>query len=68
MKERGWPVKPDHAVAMDPKQREALTLWHRKQELADEPTDDKAPDDPQLARAVELLREEIKKAPATAKP
>jgi C-terminal peptidase prc len=68
VKERGWPVKPDHAVAMDPKQREALTLWHRKQELADEPTDDKAPDDPQLARAVELLREEIKKAPATAKP
>jgi carboxyl-terminal processing protease len=68
VKERGWPVKPDHVVAMDVKQRETLTEWHRKQEVADGPTKDKAPDDPQLARAVELLRETLKKAPATAKP
>jgi C-terminal peptidase prc len=67
-KERGWPVNPDHAVGMDAKQRGALEEWRRKQELTEEPTDEKAPADPQLNRALELLREALNKAPAKAKP
>jgi C-terminal peptidase prc len=68
VKERGWPVKPDYVVSFDQKAAGALADWHRKQEIAEGPTDDKAPDDPQLARALELLRDSLKKAPATAKP
>jgi carboxyl-terminal processing protease len=67
-KGRGWPVKPDHVVSMDGKLRAALTEWRQKQEIAEAPTSDKAPDDPQLARAVELLSDSLKKASATTKP
>jgi C-terminal peptidase prc len=63
-KDRGWPVQPDHAVAMDPKQAEAVTDWHRKQEIAEQPTSDKPPADPQLAKAVDLMREALKKQEA----
>src|SRR5262249_55169965 len=67
-KEKGWPVKPDHVVAFGAKAREALIEWRHKQDIAEGPTNDKAPDDPQLARAVEVLRDALRKAPATAKP
>jgi C-terminal peptidase prc len=67
-RQRGWPVKPDHVVAMDRKQRESSMEWHRKQEIAEAPTDDQAPDDPQVARALELLRDSLKKTPAEARP
>jgi C-terminal peptidase prc len=64
VKERGWPVKPDHEVTSDKKQRQAITEWHRKQEIAEEPTSDKAPNDPQLTRALELLGESLQQSPA----
>jgi carboxyl-terminal processing protease len=67
-KERGWPVKPDHDVRMTAKEREPLTEWNRKQEIADEPTGGNPPADPQLAKAVELLHDALKKAPAAKNP
>jgi hypothetical protein len=63
-KDRGWPVQPDHVVAMDAKQGEALTEWHHTQEIAESPTRDKSPTDPQLAKAVELLRDALKQQEA----
>jgi C-terminal peptidase prc len=63
-RDRGWPVKPDAQVALSGKQKEAIAEWQRKQEIAEEPTNDKAPEDPQLARAVQVLRDALSK-PAT---
>jgi carboxyl-terminal processing protease len=67
-KERGWPVKPDHVVAMDAKAKETLAEWQRKQEIADKRTEGKAPPDPQLAKAVELIRDALKTAETGKKP
>jgi carboxyl-terminal processing protease len=58
--ERGWPLKPDHEVTMDAKQQKALVEWINAQEIAGDLDGAKAPPDPQLARAVELLREKLK--------
>jgi C-terminal peptidase prc len=63
-KDRGWPVQPDHVVAMDVKQSKVVTEWHQKQEIAEKPTGDNPPADPQLAKAVELMREAVKKQEA----
>ncbi len=63
-RDRGWPVKPDAQVALSGKQKNDIAEWQRKQEIAEEPTNDKAPEDPQLARAVQLLRDALSK-PAT---
>jgi C-terminal peptidase prc len=62
-KDRGWPVEPDHAVSLTKKQREALDTWLRAKGRPPEPGSaaDKAPEDPQLDKAVELLREALKK-------
>lgn len=66
-KERGWPVKPDHVVGMDAKAKEALAEWQRQQERTQKATPGKPPADPQLARAIELMRDALKKSPV-AKP
>jgi carboxyl-terminal processing protease len=58
---RGWPVKPDYEVAMTPAQREALAAWFGAQELPEPPAGAKQPSDPQLARALELLRAAVDK-------
>jgi C-terminal peptidase prc len=63
-KDRGWPVQPDHVVAMDDKQGKALSEWHHSQEIAESATGDKSPTDPQLAKAVELMRDALKKQEA----
>jgi len=63
-KDRGWPVQPDHVVAMDDKHGKVLTEWHHTQEIAESPTGDKSPTDPQLAKAVELMRDALKKQEA----
>ncbi len=57
------PVEPDHLVALDPGKMPALLDWQRAQ-LSPEPSADAPkvpPDDPQLAKALELLREAVKK-------
>jgi C-terminal peptidase prc len=64
---RGWPVKPDHEVPMTPAQREALAVWFRSQELPEPPAGAKAPNDSQLARAVEVLRAALPKSAADGK-
>jgi C-terminal processing protease CtpA/Prc len=57
-KEKRWPVQPNHAVAMTAAQREAVSKWLRQKFLPELPegTDDRPPEDPQLNRAVEVLR------------
>jgi C-terminal peptidase prc len=62
-KDRAWPVEPDHAVSMTKKQREALDTWLREKGRPPEPGSDadKAPADPQLDKAMELLRTTLKK-------
>jgi carboxyl-terminal processing protease len=62
-KGRGWPVEPDQAVVLTKAQREAVEGWLREKARPPEPGSDadKAPDDPQLAKAMELLRAALKK-------
>jgi C-terminal peptidase prc len=47
-------LQPDKVVTMEPKQWEALSRWHSSQVSPDAPAT-KPPDDPQLAKALELL-------------
>jgi carboxyl-terminal processing protease len=63
-RDRGWPVQPDHAVPISKKQREALVEWFQAKNHLEQPGSaaDRPPEDPQLARAVELLRAALKKA------
>jgi carboxyl-terminal processing protease len=63
-KDRAWPLRPDHAVALTKAQREALVLWWHQLELPEPPpkASDRPPADPQMDRAVELLRAALKTA------
>lgn len=63
-KGRGWPVEPDHVVTLTKKQREALNTWLLAKGRLEKPGSaaDKPPEDPQLDKAVELLRDALKKA------
>jgi C-terminal peptidase prc len=65
----GWPVKPDYLVTLTPEQRKAIGAWAQDQEVSDRPRVPKAkpPADPQLAKAVELLREALEKQKVTQK-
>jgi carboxyl-terminal processing protease len=58
---RGWPVRPDHEVTLTKGQRKAVDQWLRDKERSELPAgrDDRAPDDPQLAKAVEVLRKAL---------
>jgi carboxyl-terminal processing protease len=64
----GWSVEPDHVVTLTAKQRDGLAEWLHQKNLLDPPADAKPPDDPQLARAVELLESALKKTEQTDKP
>ena len=59
-----WAVSPDHRVTMNRSQRKALHQWLGQKELSELPAgaEDKPPDDPQLARAVQLLRAALQAA------
>jgi carboxyl-terminal processing protease len=61
---RTWPVTPDVPVASSKEQRTALANWFRQRSLVDVPPGfkDQPLEDPQLARAVEILRTGLKKA------
>jgi C-terminal peptidase prc len=58
---RGWPVKPDHPVAMELKQHRAIEEWHRKMFIAEGPTSEttKSLPDSQLDKAIEVLRDQL---------
>ncbi|HEX5268945.1 MAG TPA: sigma-70 family RNA polymerase sigma factor [Gemmataceae bacterium] len=62
-KGRGWPVEPDNVVTLTKKQREVIDTWLREKTRPPEPGSaaDKAPEDPQLAKAIEILRAALKK-------
>src|SRR5262249_35681238 len=63
---RGWPVRPDHAVALTQKQQEGVMQWVRDKQLSEMPAGkaDQPPEDPQLSKAVGLLREALAKQKA----
>jgi carboxyl-terminal processing protease len=67
---RGWPIKPNHVVSLSDKQRNAVERWLRQKEMSDVPAGAavQPPDDPQLAKAVDVLRAALKDAGASAKP
>jgi hypothetical protein len=52
-------VLPDHVVDLDAKRQEEMFAWHASQ-LAAEPPAVKAPEDPQLDKALDLLRDALK--------
>jgi carboxyl-terminal processing protease len=54
-------IVPDHDVRLEAKQRDELQAWHNRQVSPDAPAT-KAPDDPQLAKALDLLRPKLKVA------
>jgi carboxyl-terminal processing protease len=51
-------ITPDHIVKMSHEQMAQILEWQRKQESPDT-TAAKAPDDPQLNKAIELLRDKL---------
>ena len=60
-KARGWPVLPDRVVGLTEAQHEAIQRWLRAKDLPELPpgTDDRPPDDPQLAAALAVLRDAL---------
>jgi carboxyl-terminal processing protease len=62
VKDRGWPVRPDHELTLDGKQRAAVRKWLGDKMLPEPPTgaDDRPPADPQLDRALTLLRGKLR--------
>jgi carboxyl-terminal processing protease len=56
-------VKPDHEVNLDRSQRAAVLKWQQDQHSPEPPAgaSDKPPQDPQLAKALAVLREFLKK-------
>jgi C-terminal peptidase prc len=59
---RGWPVRPDAAVALDKDRRATVEKWLLDKQYAELPpgADDRPPTDPQLDRALAVLRESLK--------
>ena len=58
---RVWPVRPDHVVPLAKEKASAVELWHQQEERAHGA--DKSgprPDDPQLNKAVEVVRAALK--------
>jgi C-terminal peptidase prc len=68
--ERGWPVKPDYEVPLTEAQRKAVQKWLTDKELPELPsgTTDAPPEDPQLAKAVALLRAALQSPASSRKP
>ena len=62
VKDRAWPVRPNHEVALDKDQRERVRKWLFEKELPELPagTDDEPPEDPQLERTLKELRKTLK--------
>ena len=69
-KGRSWPVRPDQQVAMTDPQARAVRTWLVEKELFELPAGktDQPPTDPQLAKAVEVLRNALKGVKTSARP
>jgi carboxyl-terminal processing protease len=61
-------IRPDHEVAMDRKQFEAVFEWRHAQDSPEPRADLKPPEDPQLAKAIAVLRERLAGQGAGKKP
>jgi hypothetical protein len=60
----GWrPVTPEHVVPLEKDKTQAVLIWRSSQLLPEPPADGPKtpPDDPQLDKALELLRAALKK-------
>jgi C-terminal processing protease CtpA/Prc len=55
---RDWPVRPDHQVPLNDAQRAAVLAWLQQKLQPELPagTDARPPDDPQLHKAIDVLR------------
>jgi C-terminal peptidase prc len=58
---RGWPVRPDQTVTLDKDRRTTVEKWLLDKQRAEVPpgADERPPADPQLDRALALLRESL---------
>ncbi len=58
----GWGVQPHYTVALNQDQQKSLFIWQNANARPERPADapERAPEDPQLAKAVELLRAALK--------
>lgn len=67
---RAWAAEPDEVVRLDKTQRQAVSAWLNEKELSELPAgkSDEPPQDPQLAKALELLRTALKKGDSAARP
>lgn len=68
--ELGWPLQPDVLVKASPAEAKAIMEWTAKVEQSDKLLDPKteAPKDPQLAKALEVLKAELAKASVSKNP
>jgi C-terminal peptidase prc len=68
--DRSWPVLPDHTVTMTPEQQKELNKWFETKTRASAaaPSKNPGPVDLPLARAVEWLHGQLKKADLTSQP
>jgi hypothetical protein len=69
-KDRVWPVQPDHLVTLNDSQRTRIYGWLQQKELPDLGSGHElpSPDDPQLAKAVQLLKSVSISADTRGKP
>ncbi len=58
---RDWPLQPDVSVVPSKEQAAAVHRWLQSKQLSELPagTDDQPPDDPQLRKAIEVLRAKV---------
>ncbi len=59
---------PDHRVAIEPKDLGAVWEWMRQQESPEPKSETKPPSDPQLNKAIALLREALEKSEKKGSP
>jgi carboxyl-terminal processing protease len=60
-----WTLRPDHGVRLTGEQQKAVQAWGALQYRPEGKPDAQPPEDPQLARALEVLKAELDKATAT---
>jgi carboxyl-terminal processing protease len=63
-RQSGWIVEPDQRVTLERKQNQQLAEWSGRNEHGTVHADQKPPEDPQLTKALEVLRAALKKKEA----
>lgn len=67
---KSWPVQPDVQVALNDAQRAELHTWLQQKQQPELPagTEDRPPEDPQVKKALELLRVRLQANSTSGKP